>query len=280
MDDLLFTHSGSPRTPVAAWLCVLASGSSGNCSVLVTERNGSRQVHLIDAGLSPRRTRVALAALGLAFDEIHTVLITHLDHDHWNPNMNNALPERAWFVMHKRHTHAAQRHGMLSRRTHVLEEATTSLPHFAVSASLGSHDEHGVCVFRFEFGDGAGSLGFATDLGRVSDRVAAHLAGVDVLAIESNYCPDLQRRSPRPVQLKNRIMGGAGHLSNPQCAEAVSRIAPREHVVLLHLSQECNRPELAAAGHTNASYTLTIASQNAPTERIRIGRFLRVATAP
>jgi phosphoribosyl 1,2-cyclic phosphodiesterase len=68
--------------------------------------------------------------------------------------------------------------------------------------------------------------------------------------------------------LKNRITGGAGHLSNRQCAEAVARIAPREHVVLLHLSRDCNRPELAAAAHAGASYRLTVASQESPTARI------------
>ena len=69
------------------------------------------------------------------------------------------------------------------------------------------------------------------------------------LAIESNYCPVMQRESPRPGFLKARIMGGSGHLSNEQCAATVRRIAPRERVVLLHLSQECNEPAIAMGHH-------------------------------
>lgn len=267
MDGMLF----QPAAPESAWLCVLASGSSDNCSVLVTESAGERRAHLIDAGLSVRRTRSCLRDLGLDFENVRSVFLTHLDHDHWNPTINGALPDHAWFVMHRRHTHAAHRQGLLYRKTHVLEESTLELEHFRVSAALGSHDEHGVCVFRFDFSGGRQSLGFATDLGRVTDRVAEHLAGVGVLAIESNYCPELQRLSPRPAVLKNRIMGGAGHLSNRQCAEAVERIAPRDHVILLHLSRECNRPELASAAHAGAPYTLTVSSHESPTGRIRIG---------
>ena len=77
--------------------------------------------------------------------------------------------------------------------------------------------------------------------------------GVDVLAIESNYDPDLQRNSGRPVFLQNRIMNGGGHLSNDQALSAVknsSTAAPNaatplpRQVVLLHRSRQCNCPKL------------------------------------
>jgi phosphoribosyl 1,2-cyclic phosphodiesterase len=92
-----------------------------------------------------------------------------------------------------------------------------------------------------------------------------HLRGVDVLALESNYCPVLQVASDRPRFLKDRIMCGSGHLSNEQCARAVGLIAPRSHVVLLHLSQECNTPELALAGHRDRGYGVTVSSQHEAT---------------
>ena len=77
--------------------------------------------------------------------------------------------------------------------------------------------------------------------------------GVDLLAIESNYDPAMQRGSGRPWFLVQRIMGGRGHLSNDQALDAVKRIVSRTqtnhaklpaHVVLLHRSRECNCPTL------------------------------------
>ncbi len=82
---------------------------------------------------------------------------------------------------------------------------------------------HGLFV-EFDGPDHA-SLGFATDLGRPTDELVRRLHGVGTLAIESNYCPVLQRESPRPGFLKARIMGGAGHMSNEQCAKTVALIA-------------------------------------------------------
>ena len=129
---------------------------------------------------------------------------------------------------------------------------------------LMSHDDLGVAAFRIETAC-AKTLGFATDLGRTTDTLTDHLAGVGVLAIESNYCPVLQADSDRPAFLKHRIMGGAGHLSNDECAKAVHAIAPATTVVLLHLSRQCNTPELAARAHAGIRWDLTISSQTEPT---------------
>ncbi len=93
---------------------------------------------------------------------------------------------------------------------------------------------------------------------------------MDVLAIESNYCPRLQATSGRPWFLRQRITGGRGHLSNHECVAAVAAIDPGTHVVLLHLSRQCNNPKLAGAGHRARGYELTITSQRHPTPWIPI----------
>ena len=98
-----------------------------------------------------------------------------------------------------------------------------------------------------------GRVGYATDLGRVTDELVERFDGVGVLAIESNYDRRMQLESPRPAFLKGRIMGGRGHLSNDQALDAVRRVLdrcgatgsrPPQHVVLLHRSRQCNCPEL------------------------------------
>lgn len=251
-----------------AWLCVLASGSAGNCSVLAIEGGGRRWVYLIDLGLSHRRVNRLLAGLGVSYEDLAGVLITHLDTDHFSPSWTPKLPARVPIFMHRRHLGRAGREGILHRRCEALDPRTR-LPG-GVDLATRLHDHHdslGVSIFRFELGDKR-SLGFATDLGCATPELIDHLRTVDVLAIESNYCPRMQVESDRPDFLKQRIMGGAGHLSNQQCVEAVRQISPREHVVLLHLSRQCNTPTLAAAGHAEAPYRLTVTSQVDPTALI------------
>ncbi len=262
-------HSEPARRP-GAWLCVLASGSGGNCSALVLDTPERRFVYLIDLGLSPRRTGRDLASVGLSLDDVCGVLLTHLDADHWNPAWIGKIPERAPVLLHKRHTGRGGRDGACFHRTRLLDGPTELDGGAVVHAAIHAHDDLGVSVFRFELGSCGGTLGFATDVGRVTPALIDHLAGVDVLAIESNYCPAMQAESDRPEFLKRRITGGSGHLSNAQCAEAAAAIGPRRGVVLLHLSRQCNRPELALREHAGRPYAVTITSQFEPTTPIAL----------
>lgn len=273
----LFGHLVEPAVPAAQQkgesdrpvsFAVLASSSAGNCSVLIHERGGARRATLIDAGLSPRRTRRELADLGVSLEQIDDVVITHLDSDHFHVGWLKALPQRAKIHLHKRHVARARSMGIDRDALTAFEDVFRVARTVVVHPTLLSHDQWGVAVFRFDFG--GATLGFATDVGRVTSDLTAHLEGVDVLAIESNYCPVMQVQSGRPEFLKRRIMGGSGHLSNDQCRDAVEAIAPSRHVVLLHLSRQCNTPERAAEQHAGAAYELTVARHDAPTQAIHI----------
>ncbi len=280
-----------------AAICVLASGSGGNCSVLALRRGSILRIVLLDLGLSARKTFKLLADRGIRPDQIDDAIVTHLDADHFNVSWLTAMPPHVRIRMHEGHEralHAGEGSrggaalGSAARATcdriHPFElepfdidEGVTIRPH------LMSHDEAGVSTLRIDMpGLGAGSMGFCTDLGHVTSTLVDHLRadygageGLDVLAIESNYCPRMQLASPRPEFLKRRIMGGSGHLSNQEALDAVRAISPREHVVLLHLSRDCNDPALVSelhAGGGSADYALTIASQYNPTRWIRIAR--------
>lgn len=260
--------SGAPA------LCVLASGSRGNCTALrIAGREGERaRLLLIDAGLSVRRTRALLEARGHGLEDVAGVLFTHFDTDHCQAPVVRALESSATIWAHRRHRGRAQRAGLLTHRSAVFEdeEVFSPMPGVEVRSLLASHDELGVALFRIDLQNGS-ALGHMTDAGRATERVVEHLRGVDTLAIESNYCPEMQRASARPEYLKKRIMGGSGHLSNEQCAEAVGRIGPRERVVLLHLSEECNTADRASVGHVGKGYRLTVSSQTESTEWVRVG---------
>jgi phosphoribosyl 1,2-cyclic phosphodiesterase len=262
-------HLGAePADPVSSptEFRVLASSSSGNCSVLIHGEGLLRRVTLIDCGLSPRRTRLLLARLGLDFSAIDDILLTHLDGDHFYAGWIKALPRHTWLHMHRRHLRRAADAGLPMQRVTAFEEAFSLRGGVGVRPTVLSHDEWGVVAFRFDV-HGV-SLGYATDLGRVTSALVNAMRGVQVLAIESNYCRRKQIASDRPEELKERIMGGSGHLSNEECAAACRKIQPRDHVVLLHLSRECNAPEIAAAHHAGAPYRLTVADAETPTDGI------------
>ncbi len=300
-DDAPHAHppsavNAAPAAPVpppdaAPGLCVLASSSSGNCTLL--RWRGTHRWHacLIDLGLSPRRTRAALATFGLTLADLDAVILTHLDGDHCHGGWAGATaaPFGKDDAPLPRGVHLMLAHSHVGRATRVMLNAGRFTPFkgnfflpeagkararageglVRVRVHMNSHDELGTACFRFALP--GGELGFATDVGHATDKLISHLRGVDVLAIESNYCPRMQLASDRPEFLKRRIMGGSGHLSNQQAAAAVRAIEPRSHAVLLHLSRQCNTPELVAAEHEGADYAVTIARHDGPTRWVRIG---------
>ncbi len=265
--DHLEPKPSPPAGVTAASLCVLGSSSSGNCSAIVLPAG----ILLIDCGFSRRRTRTLLDAAGLADAPILAVVLTHLDTDHANPSFLASLPDDTPVFMHARHLGRAEREGLLHHRTEPFRDDFSPAPGVHVRSILVAHDSLGAAAFRVHFDDGRGDLGYATDLGRPTAELADHLRGVGTLALECNYCPHLELASNRPDYLKQRIMGGSGHLSNEQSARLARDIAPARRVVLLHLSRQCNTPDRAAAAHAGAPYELHIAQPGAPTPILPLG---------
>lgn len=260
-----------------AHLSVLSSSSRGNCSAIVIDSGGCKSLYLIDCGLSPRRTREILQTLDASNIPIAGLLLTHLDADHCNSGWLAALPEKAILHLHRVHRSRAERQGFGYIRTNLYDEPFQLCDGVMVHPVLNAHDDQGSVAFRFEFesrSEHPFTLGYATDLGHTSRELIKHLSRVDVLALESNYCPDMQIASNRPQFLKDRIMNGGGHLSNHESAAAARAISPKRHLVLLHLSLECNTPEVALnahACHPQALRTpITISNWDAPTPWIEV----------
>lgn len=250
-----------------ARLCILSSSSRGNCSVLLVDGPHGPCAILVDLGLSPRRTRKLLSEVGASDVPIAAVILTHLDDDHYRVGWPRALAPTTRVFLHRNHRGRASRAGLLYRPTEVFDGWFSPMTGVEVEPLLVPHDELGSVALRFRFG-GCSELGYATDVGRATQDLVGHLKGVDVLAIESNYCPKLQLESGRPEFLKHRVMGGKGHLSNQQSAAASERIGARNATVLLHLSQECNTPDLARSAHASyqrSGHALVVSHPDAPT---------------
>jgi phosphoribosyl 1,2-cyclic phosphodiesterase len=240
---------------------VLASGSSGNVSLLEADGRGV----LIDAGLGPRVLTSRLEAVGASWDTVRAVLLTHTHTDHWKETtLAHLLRRRVFLYCHSGHhghlgyyssAFAAMHSQELVRgyepgRELVLSEALRCRP-FALK-----HDGGATFGFRFEgktASGSPGSLAYVADLGCWDAELVAHLLDVDVLALEFNHDVALEKNSGRSPALIARVLGDRGHLSNGQAAALLREVRQRsapgrlQHVVQLHLSRDCNRPALAAA---------------------------------
>jgi len=260
-------------------LCILASGSGGNCSVL-RNGDGGRASLLIDCGIGPRTAAQRMRPLGVSLDDIAAICLTHLDYDHFKITwLSEILGRKIYLHCHEDHVDAllarANNRDLAALVRPFNGQAFSAVPAVRARSFRLQHDELGSFAFVFE-GRG-GRVGYASDLGRCSGELVRHFRRLNVLAIESNYDPQMQLSSSRPWFLKRRIMGGSGHLSNQQALEAVRQILDRcqkdaeelpRHIVLLHRSRQCNCPKLVRklfSGDRRIAPRLILAEQDRAT---------------
>jgi phosphoribosyl 1,2-cyclic phosphodiesterase len=118
----------------------------------------------------------------------------------------------------------------------------------------------------------------ATDLGYMPPNAKAALRKCDVLMIESNHDLEMLRDGPYPWSVKQRVMSRVGHLSNHALAEYLTSEydGAARYVVLAHLSESNNLPELARLSAENAldgqlpllGNRVLLARQDAPLESL------------
>ena len=227
-------------------LCVLASGSAGNASIV----RAPSGVLLIDAGIGPRTFADRLVGTGVRLDEIAALCLTHLDGDHFSPAWTSTLLRLDVPI----YCHVDMVGGLSARvpdLVHLIRsfDGATFTPMAGVTCEpvRFAHDtlgSHGFVIDGFDY-----RIGYATDLGHVPRAFFDRFRDLDSIALESNYDPQMQAESSRPLFVKRRIMGGRGHLSNIQALAALRKLLDRarrlpDHIVLLHRSQECNCPHL------------------------------------
>ncbi len=121
-------------------------------------------------------------------------------------------------------------------------------------------------------------IGLATDLGYMPANACEQLKRCDVVMLESNHDIDMLRDGPYPWSVKQRVLSRVGHLSNAAAAEFLEKRYDGQaaYVVLAHLSESNNMPELARLAAewalrdrmTLLGNKLLVAQQHVPTESI------------
>ena len=234
---------------VALSLTVLASCSGGNSTVLAT----SRTRLLIDCGLSCRETCRRLAGQGIAPESLSAILITHEHADHVAGLHVMAKKFRLPVYM-TAPAHAAWRRLFKDSAGKPVEAARLETFSPGRGFSVGDidvmpftipHDAVDPVGFRF-LAEGI-RVAIATDLGFVPPNVRDQLRACDGLVLESNHDLEMLRSGSYPWAVKQRVMSRVGHLSNDSLAEFLTSDydGGAAFLVLAHLSQQNNHPELA-----------------------------------
>lgn len=236
---------------------VLASGSSGNCALLVAGRGDDRVVLCQDAGIPQRPARALARAAGFDLCAVDTVLLTHRHGDHAANVVQVAARAGAPLFAHADALGRTERTSEAERaRRGVVVRPLAAERDFAVGPLRVRplalpHDAEPTFGFLYEDENGD-RLGFFTDLGGTAPLSGDVLAGVGVLVLEANHDRGLLAAGRYPPHLKARVGGPLGHLGNHQLADFLAAWTPSSLrvLVLAHLSEHNNTPELAlAAAH-------------------------------
>ncbi len=220
---------------------VLGSGSGGN-AVAVTD--GATTL-LIDCGFSAKETSRRMAMAGLDASRVCAVLVTHEHSDHIR-GVDVFARRHGCSVFATRGTRRAAGLDAIATEVRSLTAGEpTRVGSFAVIPFRISHDAAEPVGFRLE-ADCGERFGIATDTGVLTPEAFEALADVDILGIESNHDLSMLANGPYPQFLKTRIRSDQGHLSNPDAAEALEKLASARlrRVLALHRSSTNNSPTI------------------------------------
>lgn len=224
----------------------ISSGSNGNCYWIGNEKTSL----MIDAGIGYRTIRQRMEKAGEDLSSVRMLFVTHDHVDHIR-----GLSSLAWRLSVPVYA-PARLHDALSRHKAVGPELAGSR---RVLRPGYEEEMRGVKCIAFEVPhDATQTLGysldffgtrfvFMTDLGKVPEYAFGYCASADYVIIESNYDMDMLMGGPYPPDLKARILGDFGHLSNDACAAAIKRIwhPGLRGIFLCHISKDNNTPQLA-----------------------------------
>jgi phosphoribosyl 1,2-cyclic phosphodiesterase len=249
---------------------VLGSGSEGNAIVV----EGAQQRILVDAGFGMRELARRLNSVDVAPESISALIVTHEHADHvcgagasarrwqWpvyatagtlkvSSDGRRATGESALPVSVAIEPRSAPRLEARKKKKivkHVVDTKTeVLLDDFWIRFIKAPHDaREPVSLVVTERATGQ-RVGIAYDIGHLTERFIKSFSDCDMLLVESNHDPQLLRTGPYPWSVKQRVAGPNGHLSNAECALMARDCVHRglRHVVLCHLSQVNNRPEIA-----------------------------------
>lgn len=223
-----------------------ASGSSGNCYYLGTLERGI----LIDAGISARLIQKHLRSMGLDFENIMGVLVTHDHADHIRAvgtlGERVHLPIYATQLIHEGiDRNYGVREKLKTSRRYFEKEQEWTLFDMTINTFTINHDSTECVGYVIDYNDQRFMI--ATDCGEPNEQMEAYIRTANHLVIEANHDEHMLLNGPYPTYLKERILSPRGHQSNVTCGELIARNYHKglRNIWLCHLSLENNDPQVA-----------------------------------
>lgn len=225
-------------------VCSFFSGSSGNCTYLESE-NGAI---LIDAGVSMKKIFEKLGNIGRKPEFLKAIFVTHEHSDHilsvGSIARKLSIPvyatKNTWRAMYKT---IGKLEKDFIKPVEIGEEI--KIEDIYVSAFKIPHDAADPVGYKFKCGEK--KFAVATDIGEMNDSIFLALSGCNCVLLESNHDVKMLLGGNYPYNLKQRIRGKFGHLSNEEAAIVCSKLVTSGtgKILLGHLSEENNKPEIA-----------------------------------
>lgn len=219
-------------------VCVLASGSKGNCCYI--ETNNTKI--LIDIGLNCINTERKLIEKNINPDEIEAILITHTHKDHVDGLrvFNKKHKAKAYLteIMYKELNQELTNYEFISDKLEIKDLKIT-----AIKTSHDAEDSNGYIIE-----DDKTSIVYITDTGYINIKNHKLLKNKTMYILESNHDVEMLMNNPNyPYHIKQRILGDKGHLSNKDSAYYLKKFIGNDtkHIILAHLSEHNNTDELA-----------------------------------
>lgn len=223
-----------------------ASGSSGNCYYLGTLERGI----LIDAGISARLIQKYLRSMGLDFENIMGVLVTHDHADHIRAvgtlGERVHLPIYATQLIHEGiDRNYGVREKLKTSRRYFEKEQEWTLFDLTINTFTINHDSTECVGYVIDYNGQRFMI--ATDCGEPNEQMEAYIRTANHLVIEANHDEHMLLNGPYPTYLKERILSPRGHQSNVTCGELIARNYHEglRNIWLCHLSLENNDPQVA-----------------------------------
>ncbi|MGP4107835.1 MBL fold metallo-hydrolase [Virgibacillus sp. L01] len=223
---------------------VLASGSTGNAFYIESDK----QKLLVDAGLSGKQMDRLLGEIQVNPSSLTGILVTHEHSDHIKGlgiiarkyNLPIYANAKTWKAMENSIGSIS-----VDQKFHFNMEEVKTFGDIDVESFGVSHDA--VEPMFFTFRQNGKKVALVTDLGYVSERIKKTVEDADAYIFEANHDVGMLRMGRYPWNVKRRILGDNGHVSNEDCGIALSDIISNrtKRIYLAHLSQDNNMKDLA-----------------------------------
>lgn len=210
---------------------VIQSGSKGNATLVIDQG----RVLLIDMGITLKSLKEALTEEGLNLMNINAMLLTHEHVDH-TAGIRYLPPLPIYCTKETLD---------LPNVEEIEPYKKFKIEHFEINPISTSHDVKNPVGFVIK--NKEEKLVYLTDSGKIPGKSLLKMKNADYYVIESNHDVDMLIHSNRPWYLKKRILSDKGHMSNEQSATYMSKCVGNntKQIILAHLSEECNDPEVA-----------------------------------